>query len=249
MSESSESRVALVTGASRGIGRAMALTLGATGHRVVVNYAANSEAAAEVVAAIEESGGVAISIKADVADESAVSAMFNTIGESFGPPLILVNNAGIAKDDLLVRMSVEAFDRVIDTNLRSVFLCTKAAMRGMLRARWGRIISVASVAGIVGNPGQANYAASKAGIIGFSKSVSKEVGSRGITANVVAPGFIETDMTGDLSEGFKTSARGSISLGRFGQPEDVAGVVGFLASEAASYITGQVISVDGGLAL
>jgi 3-oxoacyl-[acyl-carrier protein] reductase len=227
----------------------MALTLGATGHRVVVNYAANSEAAAEVVAAIEESGGVAISIKADVADESAVSAMFNTIGESFGPPLILVNNAGIAKDDLLVRMSVEAFDRVIDTNLRSVFLCTKAAMRGMLRARWGRIISVASVAGIVGNPGQANYAASKAGIIGFSKSVSKEVGSRGITANVVAPGFIETDMTGDLSEGFKTSARGSISLGRFGQPEDVAGVVGFLASEAASYITGQVISVDGGLAL
>lgn len=249
MSESSESRVALVTGASRGIGRAMALTLGATGHRVVVNYAANSEAAAEVVAAIEESGGVAISIKADVADESAVSAMFNTINESFGPPLILVNNAGIAKDDLLVRMSVEAFDRVIDTNLRSVFLCTKAAMRGMLRARWGRIISVASVAGIVGNPGQANYAASKAGIIGFSKSVSKEVGSRGITANVVAPGFIETDMTGDLSEGFKTSARGSISLGRFGQPEDVAGVVGFLASEAASYITGQVISVDGGLAL
>ena len=227
----------------------MALTLGATGHRVVVNYAANSEAAAEVVAAIEESGGVAISIKADVADESAVSAMFNTIGESFGPPLILVNNAGIAKDDLLVRMSVEAFDRVIDTNLRSVFLCTKAAMRGMLRARWGRIISVASVAGIVGNPGQANYAASKAGIIGFSKSVSKEVGSRGITANVVAPGFIETDMTGDLSEGFKTSARGSISLGRFGPPEDVAGVVGFLASEAASYITGQVISVDGGLAL
>jgi len=249
VSESSESRVALVTGASRGIGRAMALTLGATGHRVVVNYAANSEAAAEVVAAIEESGGVAISIKADVADESAVSAMFNTINESFGPPLILVNNAGIAKDDLLVRMSVEAFDRVIDTNLRSVFLCTKAAMRGMLRARWGRIISVASVAGIVGNPGQANYAASKAGIIGFSKSVSKEVGSRGITANVVAPGFIETDMTGDLSEGFKTSARGSISLGRFGQPEDVAGVVGFLASEAASYITGQVISVDGGLAL
>lgn len=249
MNEGSESRVALVTGASRGIGRAMALTLAAIGHRVVVNYAANSEAAAEVVSTIEERGGVAISIKADVADESAVSAMFNTIGESFGPPLILVNNAGIAKDDLLVRMSVEAFDRVIDTNLRSVFLCTKAAMRGMLRARWGRIISVASVAGIVGNPGQANYAASKAGIIGFSKSVSKEVGSRGITANVVAPGFIETDMTGDLSEGVKTSARGSISLGRFGQPEDVAGVVGFLASEAASYITGQVISVDGGLAL
>lgn len=249
MSEGSESRVALVTGASRGIGRAMALTLAATGHRVVVNYAANSEAAAEVVSTIEESGGVAISIKADVADESAVSAMFDTIGESFGPPLILVNNAGIAKDDLVVRMSIEAFDRVIDTNLRSVFLCTKAAMRGMLRARWGRIISVASVAGIVGNPGQANYAASKAGIIGFSKSVSKEVGSRGITANVVAPGFIETDMTGDLSEAVKASARGSISLGRFGQPEDVAGVVGFLASEAASYITGQVISVDGGLAL
>ncbi len=249
MSEGPEGRPALVTGGSRGIGRAIALELARRGHHVAVNYASNESAAAEVVTAIEAAGGVSVAFQADVSDEDEVDRMFAEVGDALGPPLVLVNNAGITKDELLLRMSPEDFDRVIATNLRSVFLCTKAAMRGMLRARWGRVISIASVAGIVGNPGQANYAASKAGIIGFSKSISKEVGSRGITSNVVAPGFIDTDMTTDLADDIKTAAVGSISLRRFGTPDEIGGVVGFLASDAASYITGQVLPVDGGLAL
>ena len=244
-----EGRVALVTGGSRGIGRAMARALGASGHRVAVNYTSNEAAANEVVTEIVSGGGRALAFRADVGDETSVIGLFSAVEEAFGAPLVLVNNAGITRDQLLLRMSAHDFDRVIETNLRSVFLCTKSALRGMLRARWGRVISIASVAGILGNPGQANYAASKAGMIGFSKSVAKEVGSRGITINVVAPGYIETDLTADLSDEIKRQAVESTSLRRFGQVGEVAGVVDFLASETASYITGQVISVDGGLAL
>ena len=243
------SRIALVTGGSRGIGQAIALRLASDGHAVAVNYAANSAAADGVVDTIVAAGGTAVAVQADVGDTDAVSAMFETVEERLGKVEVLVNNAGITRDDLLLRMGPEAWDQVIETNLRSVYLCSRAAMRGMLRSRWGRIISVSSISGISGNPGQANYAASKAGIIGFSKSIAREIGSRNITVNVVAPGFIETDMTEGLGSEIADEVASRAAVGRLGRPEEVAAAVGYLASDDAAYVTGQTLVVDGGLAL
>ncbi|MCZ6461779.1 MAG: 3-oxoacyl-[acyl-carrier-protein] reductase [Actinobacteria bacterium] len=243
------SRVALVTGGSRGIGRAIAQLLATQGHRVAVNYTANEVAADAAVEAIAAAGGSAIAVQADVGDPDSVTAMFAMIDERLGSVEILVNNAGITRDALVLRMGIEAWDEVIETNLRSVYLVSKAALRGMVRARWGRIVSISSVSGVAGNPGQANYAASKAGIIGFTKSVAREVGSRGITVNAVAPGFIKTDMTDALGDEITTAVRERIALGRLGQPEEVAAAVGYLASDDASYVTGHTLVVDGGIAL
>jgi len=243
------SHVALVTGASRGIGRAIALRLAADGRAVAVNYTASVGAANDVVQSIVAGGGTGLAVQADVGDAEAVAAMFAEVEERLGRVGILVNNAGITRDDLLLRMGVDAWDDVIETNLRSVYLCSKAALRGMLRLKWGRIISVSSVSGISGNPGQANYAASKAAIIGFSKSVAREVGSRDITVNVVAPGFIETDMTDQLGSEIAEEVTQRVALGRLGRPEEIAAAVGYLASDDAAYVTGQTLVVDGGLAL
>ncbi len=243
------SRVALVTGASRGIGRAIAARLAADGHHVAVNYAHHAEAADEVVGKITAGGGRAFAVPGNVGVAADVEAIFAAVEAEAGPVEILVNNAGITRDDLLLRMKPEDWDEVVATNLTSNFLCSKAALRAMIRARWGRIISVGSVSGIYGNAGQTNYAATKAGVIGFVKSLAKEIGSRNVTVNVVAPGFIVTDLTAELGEDAAVAIKDRIALGRLGRPEEIASAVGYLASDDASYITGQTIVVDGGMSL
>ena len=244
-----DGKTALVTGASRGIGRAVALRLAEEGARVAINYAGNVKAAEEVKAAIEAAGGTAMLCRADIADSAAVEAMVDSVVKAFGAIDILVNNAGITRDTLLMRMKNEDFEKVLDTNLKGVFYCTKAVSKLMMKKRAGRIVNMASVVGLVGNAGQTNYAAAKAGVIGFSKSAAKELASRGITVNVVAPGFIGTDMTAGLSEAVKEKALADIPLGKMGEPKDVANAVLFLASDQASYITGQVVNVDGGMVM
>ncbi|TYQ30212.1 3-oxoacyl-[acyl-carrier-protein] reductase [Pseudanabaena sp. UWO310] len=243
-----EGQVAIVTGASRGIGRAIAVSLASEGAKVVVNYASSASAAEEVVAEIKTKGGEAIAIHADVSQESQVDSLIKSAIDSWGRMDILVNNAGITRDTLLLRMKLEDWQSVIDLNLTGVFLATRAASKIMLKQKSGRIINIASVAGQMGNPGQGNYSAAKAGVIGFTKTVAKELASRGITVNAVAPGFIATDMTADLKN--TDDILKFIPLGRYGQPEEIAGMVRFLAADpAAAYITGQVFNVDGGMVM
>jgi len=244
-----QGRVAIVTGSSRGIGRAIALELARRGCRVVVNYRSNAAQADEVVEQARATGGEAMAVQADVSLLAEAQQLVEATLAAYGTVDILVNNAGIARDTLLMRMSEEDWDAVLATNLKGAFNCAKAVQRTMLRKRAGRIINIGSVVGISGNVGQANYAAAKAGLIGLTKALAREFGSRGITVNLVAPGFIETDMTAGLSEQLITAAKERIPLERLGQPEDVAAAVAFFASDAAAYITGQVLCVDGGMAM
>ncbi len=242
-------QVALVTGGGRGIGQAIATTLAAAGATVVINYRGNAEAASATVANIIARGGQASALQADVSDAAAVERLFAAVLEQHGQLDVLVNNAGITRDGLLLRMKDEDFDAVLDTNLRGLFLCTRAALRPMTRRRSGRIINIASVVGILGNAGQANYAAAKAGIIGFTRATAREIASRNITVNAVAPGYIETEMTASIRPEARAALLESIPLGRLGTPQDVAALVCFLASPQAGYITGQTLVVDGGLVM
>jgi len=240
-------KTALVTGASRGIGRAIALKLAEAGANIVVNYAGSEGAASETVAQVKALGRDAIMVRANVSDSEEVNEMFKTALEHFGSLDILVNNAGITRDNLLMRMKEEEWDAVIDTNLKGVFNCLKAATRPMMKQRSGKIINITSVVGVLGNPGQANYVAAQAGVIGLTQTAAKELATRGITVNAVAPGFIDTEMTAVLPEDVKAGLIGQIPLGRLGQTEDIANVVVFLASDAANYLTGQTLHVDGGM--
>ncbi|MGC8787082.1 MAG: 3-oxoacyl-[acyl-carrier-protein] reductase [Anaerolineae bacterium] len=242
-------KVAVVTGASRGIGRAIAIKLASLGAKVVVNYRSNQAAAEEVVRQIQGMGGEAIAVQADVSVYEEAQQLIQSALDHFGRLDILVNNAGTTRDTLLVRMSEEDWDVVIKTNLKGAFNCTKAAQRAMIKQRYGRIVNITSIAGLAGNPGQANYAAAKAGLVGFTKALAKELGSRNITVNAVAPGYVPTDLTATLPPELVAKGIEMTPLGRPGTPEDIANAVAFLVSDEASYITGQVLSVDGGLAM
>lgn len=242
-----ENKVALVTGASRGIGRAIALAFAAEGAKVAVNYAGNQAAAEAVRDEITANGGTAMLAQADVADSAAVDGMVGRVAEQLGSLDILVNNAGITRDGLLVRMKDEDWDAVVNTNLKGVFNCSRAACKLMMKRRYGRIVNISSVVGLMGNRGQVNYAAAKAGILGLTKSAARECAARGVTVNAIAPGFIATDMTAVLSDKVKEQLLSGIPLGRLGEPEDIAKAALFLASDCAAYITGQVLSVNGGM--
>ncbi|WP_313798709.1 3-oxoacyl-[acyl-carrier-protein] reductase [Cytobacillus sp.] len=244
-----EGKVALVTGASRGIGREIALGLAKQGADVVVNYSGSEERANQVVAEIKELGRNAIAVQCDVSNSESVANMVKATMDTFGKLDILVNNAGITKDNLLMRMKEEEWDDVININLKGVFLCTKAVTRQMMKQRSGRIINISSIVGVSGNPGQANYVAAKSGVIGLTKTTAKELSSRGITVNAIAPGFITTDMTDKLTEDVKEQMLKQIPLARFGEPSDIANVVVFLASEDSRYMTGQTLHVDGGMVM
>lgn len=244
-----EGKTALVTGGSRGLGRAICLELAEGGANVAFCWAGNEAAARETVRAVEALGARALAVRCDVADAERVDALVKAVLEAFGRIDVLVNNAGITRDNLVMRMSEEDFDAVIAANLKGAFLCMRAVSRPMLKQRYGRIVNVSSVVGLRGNAGQANYAASKAGLIGMTKSLARELASRGVTVNAVAPGFMETDMTAALPEAARAAALGSIPMGRPGAPEDAAKAAAFLASDEAAYITGQVLAVDGGMAM
>lgn len=241
-------KIALVTGASRGIGRAVALELAACGATVAANYAGSQQAAEDLVAAIEANGGTAFACQADVSDPSSCANLVDRVIERYGRLDVLVNNAGITRDGLLVRMSDEDWDAVIGTNLTGVFSMTRAAAKHMMKARTGSIVNVTSVVGIMGNAGQANYSAAKAGVIGLTKSVARELAGRGVRCNAVAPGFIETDMTAQLNESVREQILGGIAMKRFGHAGDVAKAVAFFASDDAAYVTGQILAIDGGMA-
>jgi len=242
-------KLALITGSSQGIGRATAIRLAQSGADIVINYRSNANAAAEVKAHIEDMGRRCIAIQADVSQEEDVSRLFAGATEALGPIAILVNNAGTTRDKLIIQMSLADFEHVLNTNLRSTFLCTKAALRGMIRARWGRIVNISSPAGLLGNAGQANYSASKAAIVAFTISTAREMASRNITANAIAPGFIPTELTSTLTEEQRKFLLDVTPLGRFGTPEEIAAAINFLCSPEASYITGQILGVDGGMTM